>query len=306
MLEEHLVQYVICLKLCPLWVHEKVTKRHVLLNLLSTFRISVFVQNHVNSNYSLRLDSVLWNASKIHMSNAHDFVAAHEHTLLWPPRTLNDESFGEKRPPKSQVKNLGELWHGKSERGRTRWLISEKVETDAFVADEKKRDTPSVSKQMSFDHWQITIILHAVWLKWFLLLTFWSGGCTASKMLEVMKLGPMGSKPHLLWLQTTLQFLCWNQRTLVKEYNKVKPVKQNMFWDLARSAAERPRWSRSIQFYDHDQYFRVNHVSQSWSQHGTDFLPHLSDYIPTDVLVHSCTSISQKDDGVSNGSLTLE
>ncbi len=102
---------------------------------------------------------------------------------------------------------------------------------------------------------------------------------------------------------STLQFLHWNERILVQEYSKAKPIEQKMFWDLA--CCRETKMVNQYSFFNHEQYSRVNHLSPSWSC-GTDFPLHLSDYIPIDIPQHSGTSISQTDSCFSNGSLILE
>ncbi len=96
---------------------------------------------------------------------------------------------------------------------------------------------------------------------------------------------------------TSLQFLHRNWRILVQEYKKAKPIKQRVFWALACSAAQ----SNMVNQYS-SMTMISTHLSQSWSSHGTDFLLHLSDCFPKDILHHSWPSISPTEASFSNGS----
>ncbi len=80
----------------------------------------------------------------------------------------------------------------------------------------------------------------------------------------------MRSKPHLLWLQ--LFSFC----TEIKGFgprNMTKPNLSNIkSFKTLHVLLQRDHDDQSIQFYDHNQYSRVNHLSQSWPWHGTGFL----------------------------------
>ena len=106
------------------------------------------------------------------------------------------------------------------------------------------------------------------------------------------------SKLHLLWLQhfifcTEIEGFC--SRNGIKSRLSYKKHFETLPLPLQRDPD-----GELIQLYDHDQYSRVNHLSQVWS-------------CEADVLLHSyrhpttfCTSISPSDPCFSNGFFILE
>ena len=79
-----------------------------------------------------------------------------------------------------------------------------------------------------------------------------------------------------------LQSLCWMEGFGSRNITESNMSNKKCFETL-QVLLLRDQDGQSIQFYDKDQYSRVNNLSQSWSWHGTDFLLHFSNHTPADV-----------------------